>query len=500
MNYSWQYTKSNNRPSWRLDYSETLLETLSELALNETVGIGGDPLIKTSVGPPRFVGNKLVSIGRLLPQGGPVDFNRDGDSSDLLTFADINYFGGEDINKDGVITPDDERFEVLRSHNDWGYLKFNFLGTNGFADGARPEADVDEMTLRQFLDLESIGEGSGDLGFSTVIATVDEDVGSVTATVRRFGGTDGVISIDYTTVDNTAFAGADYTLTSGTLVFEEGEILQSFDIPVLDDNDPEDQEELQVRLSNPQGGASLREDLFTVLIEPSDAPGILQFAVPFFSEQEDAGTATITVNRTGGEQGAVSVDFETTDSSALEGEDYTGTSGTLIFAEGVTSQTFDILITDDILIEGNEGLLLSLSNPAGGAILGSIDEAILTILNVPTPAAQFDFAVATQRIDEEAGMATLEIIRSRVLDTAVSVDLLTYDDSATAGSDYTDSSMTLNFVVDETNKFVDIPILSDTLAEGIEDISLTLEHPSSNAVLGVLTTAKSASSMTRHTR
>ena len=54
-------------------------------------------------------------------------------------------------------------------------------------------------------------------------------------------------------------------------------------------------------------------------------------------------------------------------------------SGTLTFADGVTSQGFSIHILDDAMYEGNESLSLTLSNPTGGTGLGAPFTAALKI-------------------------------------------------------------------------------------------------------------------------
>ena len=65
------------------------------------------------------------------------------------------------------------------------------------------------------------------------------------------------------------------------------------------------------------------------------------------------------------------VDYASADISAMAGSDYTAVTGSLSFADGEISKTFSVDIIDDADYEGDETLSLSLSNPTGGAGLGS---------------------------------------------------------------------------------------------------------------------------------
>ena len=91
--------------------------------------------------------------------------------------------------------------------------------------------------------------------------------------------------------------------------------------------------------------------------------------------------ATITVTRVGGSRGSVSVRFATSSGTASGGIDYSSTSGTLAFASGETSKTFTVRLRADTLAEADEFLNLTLSNPAGGATLGTPSTATLTIID-----------------------------------------------------------------------------------------------------------------------
>jgi len=95
---------------------------------------------------------------------------------------------------------------------------------------------------------------------------------------------------------------------------------------------------VNLTLSSPQGGATL----VTIRRDHSDSEraGALQFTDPAYNVTENAGTAIITVTRTIGNGGQVTVDFATGGGSAQPNVDYVPAAGTLIFPDGVLTESF----------------------------------------------------------------------------------------------------------------------------------------------------------------
>lgn len=118
---------------------------------------------------------------------------------------------------------------------------------------------------------------------------------------------------------------------------------------------------------------------FTVTAAGMPMPGTLAFATGSYSVNEDAGHVTISVTRTGGSDGAVSVQYATADGSAQAPGDYTAASGTLNWADGdAGTKTISVPIIDDALVEGDESFTLNLSN-VGGTTLGAPATTTVTI-------------------------------------------------------------------------------------------------------------------------
>ena len=122
---------------------------------------------------------------------------------------------------------------------------------------------------------------------------------------------------------------------------------------------------------------------------PVDIPmnGAIAFGNSQFSVNEDGTPITqVTLTRTEGSTGEVSVTLNLSDGTATEGSDYDGTPITVTFADGETTKTVEIPIIDDTLYESDETLNLTLSDPTGGSTLGTQQTAILNIIdNDPLP-------------------------------------------------------------------------------------------------------------------
>jgi len=102
-----------------------------------------------------------------------------------------------------------------------------------------------------------------------------------------------------------------------------------------------------------------------------------QFTSSTVEVAENAGTVTLTVRRVGGTNGELTVNYATTSGTATDGSDYVGTTGTLTWADGDSSdKTLTVTITDDGLSEGNETFTVILTDPVSGE---SLDSATVTI-------------------------------------------------------------------------------------------------------------------------
>jgi uncharacterized delta-60 repeat protein len=188
------------------------------------------------------------------------------------------------------------------------------------------------------------------------------------------------LEVQYATVDGTAKAGFDYNAVKGTLVFTNGIGTNTFNIPILTPTLLSSNNlSFSVILTNvtTPGRIAPYGVQTNVIVESRSG---LEFSQSVYSVNKTNGVATITVNRVGSTNNAVSVDYSVTNGTAVNGQDFVATSGVLTFTNGVTSQTFNVSIVVNSQPRPNLYALMQLSDPSANAQLVAPSVATLDIL------------------------------------------------------------------------------------------------------------------------
>jgi len=112
------------------------------------------------------------------------------------------------------------------------------------------------------------------------------------------------------------------------------------------------------------------------------APPTAQFSSSTYSVGEGTATVTVTVtlSQAPGTGNTATVNYATSNGTALTGQDYTAASGTLSFSNAEVSKTFAVTIADNHLHESSETVNLTLSSPSS-CTLGTPSTAVLTIVD-----------------------------------------------------------------------------------------------------------------------
>ena len=124
-----------------------------------------------------------------------------------------------------------------------------------------------------------------------------------------------------------------------------------------------------------------------------------------------------------------------------------------------------------VLTVGGTPSLYRINLTTGAAtVISAFSSALVEDLALAAPGK---LAAAPVSTDEAQAVATVTVTRTLGSAGVVGVDYATGGGTATAGSDYTATSGTLRFADGETSKTFTVPLLQDTVTEGLETIGLT---------------------------
>ena len=137
--------------------------------------------------------------------------------------------------------------------------------------------------------------------------------------------------------------------------------------------------QLGLVLSNPNNGGVINSGLANLSIV--DDGGSIAFSSVAYSVIERQSNAVLTLVRTGGSNGVVSVTYAYTGGTATPYVDFGNPTGTVSFASGETVKNLNLPVYDDGLIEGPQTANFTLGNPDGGALVGQPATTTLTVFD-----------------------------------------------------------------------------------------------------------------------
>lgn len=242
------------------------------------------------------------------------------------------------------------------------------LGENGtpvttFGNGGQTSIDLGGTEIVQTIVLLS----DGSLGLTGLTQTLDDNIPSDmyvarvdpdTGSLDPAFGNDGVTIVDFG-------VGGEPSMAEGLGLIEQADgklvaLGTSFSLNGADG--------LALARVDPNGVGSV---------------GFAGFVETSATVAEGTANVMVTVRRTGGSTGDLTVDYSTVDGTALSPGDFTASSGTLTWVSGdVTPQTITIPITNDSAVENFEGFTIVLSNATGNALAAS--EVSVTVTDSDT--------------------------------------------------------------------------------------------------------------------
>jgi hypothetical protein len=303
-------------------------------------------------------------------------------------------------------------------------------------------------------------------------AILVEQTGALTFTVRLSQISQRDVVLTYTTCDDSATAGRDYTATSGTIHIPAGLQRSTIMVDLLDDDRDEAREQFLLTL-NKAVNATIHDPQGIGIIKDNDAPPTLSISEASADEADAAMDFLLTLSTVSGRE--VSLQYATRDATAVAGEDYDAASGTLSIPAGSQAATLRVPLHDDNNYERDEAFALHLAQPQH-VTLPEEPTVLGTIRDNDAPPA---IRIVDGAADEDAGSVTFQIVLSGASYQDVVVHAVTTDGSATiAGNDYLlRPDAEIRIPAGETHRTISVTINEDTLIEGDEYFFVLLHEP-----------------------
>jgi hypothetical protein len=238
---------------------------------------------------------------------------------------------------------------------------------------------VSKAVLNGF-ELDSVGSVPSVVQFDSPSSSDFESVTPVILSVVLSPATPNTVTVDYNVTGGTAEAGADYTLSAGTLTFDPNQTAPEYiSISIINDGAPEDDETIEVTLSNPTDALVGTNSQHTyTIVDPHPRVG---FETTASRGREDISPVYVAVNLSWAWSQTVTVDYNVTGGTAEgAGVDYTLAAGTLQFDPFDMTENINIGIVEDAESEDpDETIEITLSDPTNSK-LGTKTMHTFTIL------------------------------------------------------------------------------------------------------------------------
>lgn len=188
------------------------------------------------------------------------------------------------------------------------------------------------------------------------------------------------VSVAYMVTSGTATLGSDFSMAaaSGILSFPAGTLARDVTVTVIGDNVDEANETLDLSLAD-SVKATIADGSAVGTIIDNDGPNITISNVTRTEGWTANNMFNFTVSLSAPSTQEVRVNYATANGSAFAPTDYTGGSGTLVFAPGQTAKSVSVAVQGDVAVEPNEAFFVNLSGAMNAIVADG--QGMGTILN-----------------------------------------------------------------------------------------------------------------------
>jgi hypothetical protein len=313
---------------------------------------------------------------------------------------------------------------------------------------------------------------------STGASSITEG-GSATTVIATLSAASGLSTTVNLAYSGTATSGTDYTQVT-SLVIPAGSTTVSASLPSIDDAIYEGTETIIIDINSVTNAVENGVQQNTITLNDNEAPPSVSLSISSTNILEAAGVATITATLNTAVAQNVVVELSTT-GVANSASDYNLGTYTLTIAAGSTVATTTITALQDALYEGNESVILDITNVTGAQENGTQQQIISITDDDAQPSASI--AWSNTSIGEASTGTSNAVITLSAASGVTSTFTVAFSNTATLNTDYTITGTTVSIPAGSTSAFVTINNIADVLYEGNEFVEVTITT-ANNASIG----------------
>jgi hypothetical protein len=271
----------------------------------------------------------------------------------------------------------------------------------------------------------------------------------------------------------------DYQSTSGTLTFGPGQTSQTVNVNVVGDPYYDGTEQFYLNLLSPTNATIARGNGTATILSTLSAVPTLSVNNPTVTNVTSGLTqATFTVSLSEPLSDPVSIQYGTTDGTAVMGTDYQATSGYLNFSPGQTTQTVTVNVIGDPNYDSPETFNLNLMPISAGGGSAPYATGTCTISSaLAQPGLSVSNATVTNGTSGTTPM-TFTVSLTAASGDPITVNYATADGSAVAGTDYQAASGTLTFAAGQTSQTITVNTIGNPLYAPTRTFTVNLSSAS----------------------
>ena len=325
---------------------------------------------------------------------------------------------------------------------------------------------------------------------STVTITDDEGIPGGTLSSSTYAATEGVsprivtitlpytseqsIGVVYSTANGVgqpgAFAGEDYTATSGTASFPSGTTSVNVNVPIVNNGWYSGAQSFGFNLTSQTVGSLGATTSATINLTDDEAIPAATIGTPSpFTEGVGAVGIGATLPYTS--EIAIDVTVAAANGTAVAGADYDLNSSTISFPVGTNSASIGVNIRENAYYSGQQSFQLQLT----GQSIGTPNTTPQTVLiNDNETPPSINLSSSAYGGAENGGPVSLTLTVGYTSEVEITVPYTFVDGTAVAGRDYTAASGTATFTAGTSSVGLDVTVLNNSYHSGTRSLSVQL--------------------------